>query len=987
MRILLLTVLVLLLPVSARCQLSSTLLDRYNMSCLDLTRGLPHDHVNQIFADSQGFLWVASYGGGAVRYDGYSFTTPRQVDSRSCLGFAEDHQKRLWIAYDEGTMIIDLQTMQQTVPSYADKDIARMLQRGTVKVFCDSKGCIWHVTTDSIFHYTFNDDGSVARIVSCGYHGNTPDISVAEIERNGTVWCSIDGALYRLINNGKQLVKQTIHPVLGRLKGLYVTALLKQGNTVWISTNQGLYAYDQYSSELRHYPHTADPNSLSHSHATALAIAPDGRLLVGTLRGLDIMNVEKATFEHWNSTDSKRPLPSDFVRCLFTQNGQIWIGTETAGIVKLSPRPFLMRNYVHQPQNSASLSSHPVNAMCIDAQGALWAGTVEGGLNRKGAGDSFSHWTTQNSALSHNSVSVLEPDDEGHIWIGTWGGGLNVITTDAHPTVQHVSMPMEHVSITNYIGALAYDRRNHALWIGSNDGVYYYNLKTGHLETPFYGNNFIRGCIGAHIDRDGQLWIGSLNGLCVVDLRSGRDKRGYFKNRSLRHKLDNPKSPVIDKICCFCETRDGTLWLGSNGYGLYRRTYDKKTGKESFKGWTTADGLANNSVKGIVEDLHGRLWITTNNGLSIYDPAANSFSNYGEYDGLPSQRFYWNSAIKGTDGTIYLGSMGGITELRGENSEAVMPSRLTFTKLFVNNQPVSAGSDIIEDDVSCAGPIHLHESDKTLSIEFSSLTYGSETQEYYSYRLVGFDNDWTSLRPGEHSVRYTSLKPGRYTLEVRYVSDNMEKSEQTISVEIIVAPYFWKSWWFVLLMLMVAGALFRWLYLLRMKAWKRQEAEKLLAPIKKVLNESDAPEQLQVRIQNILDNQERIKKSRHRSLEVDKQQVQQNQLSFMERVTDILEHNYTNSEFGVSEFAEAIGMSKSLLTKRMNAEAGMSTGQFIRNYRLGIAKDIILKNPANRNITEIAYKVGFNDPKYFTRCFSRLYGSSPSTYKEDNETG
>jgi AraC-like DNA-binding protein len=64
----------------------------------------------------------------------------------------------------------------------------------------------------------------------------------------------------------------------------------------------------------------------------------------------------------------------------------------------------------------------------------------------------------------------------------------------------------------------------------------------------------------------------------------------------------------------------------------------------------------------------------------------------------------------------------------------------------------------------------------------------------------------------------------------------------------------------------------------------------------------------------------------------------------------------------------------------------MSTGQFIRNYRLGIAKDIILKNPANRNITEIAYKVGFNDPKYFTRCFTRLYGSSPSTYKEDNET-
>ena len=78
-------------------------------------------------------------------------------------------------------------------------------------------------------------------------------------------------------------------------------------------------------------------------------------------------------------------------------------------------------------------------------------------------------------------------------------------------------------------------------------------------------------------------------------------------------------------------------------------------------------------------------------------------------------------------------------------------------------------------------------------------------------------------------------------------------------------------------------------------------------------------------------------------------------------------------------------MSKSLLSKRLNAETGLSTGPFIRNYRLSIAKEIILKNPANRNITEIAYQVGFNDPKYFTRCFTRAYGSSPSTYKEGDE--
>lgn len=982
----LITMLCLLGMLSVQAQ---PLLNRqYNISFLDLTSGLPQNNVNQIFADSHGFIWISTYGGGAVRYDGYSYVSPglnspKGIISNSCKGFAEDSHQRLWIAYDEGTVVLNMESMQRITPQTQKADIRRLLRKPAVKVICDAKGAIWHVTTDSVFHYTFDQDGTIVQMASCSYIGNTPDITITDIEHNGSVWCSIDGGLYRLTPNGKQLTKKSIHPTIERLRGLYITDLLKHGNTIWISTNQGLYAYDQYSCELRHYPHTSDKHSLSHNHATALAIAPDGRLLVGTLQGLDIMNKDDGTFEHWNSSTLEHPMPSDFVHCLLTLNGQIWIGTETAGIVKLSPRPFLMRNYIHQAQQPSSLSAYPVNAMCVDHHGALWAGTVEGGLNRKEADGTFTHWTTKNTTLSHNSVSVLELDDEGRLWIGTWGGGLNAITTDAHPTLRHITMPPDKTAITNYIGALAYDKRNKALWIGSNDGVFLYNLTTGELENPFAGNNLIRGCIGAHIDKDGQLWMGSLTGLCVINLQSGRDKNGHFKNRALRYKLDQPQSPVVDKICCFCESKDGTLWLGSNGYGLYKRIVDKRTGKETFKVLTTDDGLANNSVKGIVEDLQGRLWITTNNGLSVYDPSTRSFRNYGEHDGLPSPRFYWNSAIKGTDETIYLGSVCGITEIKGENTEARIPSHLTFTRLIVNNLPVTAESDILNNDISRANSIQLHESDKSFAIEFSSLTYGSKTQGYYSYRLTGFDNEWTALHPGEHAVRYTSLKPGNYTLEVRYISDIHNDEGQTLTIDIKVAPYFWKSWWFMLLTMVALSIFFLWLYQLRLKAWRRQEAEKLLIPIKKVLEDSDAPEDLQVRIQNILHNHERIKKSRHRSVETDKQQTQQT-MSFMERATDILEHHYMDSHFDITEFADAIGMSKSLLAKRIKAETGQSTGQFIRNYRLSIARELILENYANRNVTEIAYKVGFNDPKYFTRCFTHLYGMSPSTYKESH---
>ena len=399
---------------------------------------------------------------------------------------------------------------------------------------------------------------------------------------------------------------------------------------------------------------------------------------------------------------------------------------------------------------------------------------------------------------------------------------------------------------------------------------------------------------------------------------------------------------------------------------------------------TTDDGLANNAVKGIVEDAQGRLWVTTNNGLSIYDPDTHTFMNYGEHEGLLCQQFYWNSAVKSPDGAIYLGSVAGLTEIRGENTDVAAPVHLTFTQLLVDNQEVTANDNgILDADISQAKRIRLHESNKSFAINFSTLTFEGDIQGHYSYRLKGFEDDWTILKQGEHSVRYTSLKPGTYTFEVAY-SLKSSNEPYVISIEVEVAPYFWKSWWFLLLSAFVVLAVLLWQIRQRVESLRRQEAEKLLVPIRKAMDDADDPEQLQQRIQTILDNHEHLKNSFRRTVEADKQEAMRTRKSFVERATDVMEQNYGNSEFGISEFAEALGMSTSLVSKRLNAETGQSTSQFIRNYRLTVGRKLLLENYANRNITEIAYKVGFNDPKYFTRCFTRLYGCSPSSYAEED---
>ena len=127
----------------------NVLTDQYNMTCLDLSTGLPHNNVNQVFADSQGFIWISTYGGGVVRYDGYLFSRLEAKDlmaSNSSKGFAEDGHHRLWVAFDEGTVVVDMRTMSRVTPFSENSHIGNRLRQQTVKVYCDSKGALWQVT-------------------------------------------------------------------------------------------------------------------------------------------------------------------------------------------------------------------------------------------------------------------------------------------------------------------------------------------------------------------------------------------------------------------------------------------------------------------------------------------------------------------------------------------------------------------------------------------------------------------------------------------------------------------------------------------------------------------------------------------------------------------------------------------------------------------------------------------------------------------------
>ena len=954
-----------------------------------MAAGMPNNFADDIFQDSYGFVWISTHGGGLVRYDGFNYmnfnlgSSGISLRSNSCRNVYEDHFKRLWIAFEEGPQVLDLKTMQPVIPPCENEKVEAQLNKALknlcTRMYCDAKGNLWMVSFNLLTRISFNEKGEVNRVLSISYPYKAPDLGLCDVYRNGTVVMCNNGVVSEFSVQNNRLAAKNISSMFLPLDYRYAGAVISYHGKIWLGTNRGLY-----NSAKQEFHASGTVHSLQHEVVTSLAITEDDKLLVGTLCGVDIIDDKTGTIEHWNCS-SVNPLSSNFVNSLLAKDGQIWVGTETGGITKLAPRQLQLEFFKHDAANPASLSPNAVNAMYAAPDGTLWVGTVEGGLNALAPGSrNFTHYTMANSGLPHNSVSTLAADNRGNLWIGTWGTGIAVMNLQQPGRIIPLVVDAKHQPFLNFAGVLVYDPINDGMWLGTNDGLFFYDLKRQQLIEPFRGCLNVRGCIGSLITRDGKLLMGCVQGMVEINLKSRIPGKGDFAVKYHQYKLDDPKSGVIDKILSFCLAKDGKIWLGSNGYGLYCYNYNKE-GKTYVKSFTTNNGLANNTVKGIVEDNQGMLWIATDNGLSIFNPKTETFSNYSRKDGLLSSQFYFNGAIRDAKGKIYLGTDEGLMAVTGVNHAVHNAARLRFTELLVDNQPVFAGSDYLDDDISIAKRLCIHESDKSFTIFFSALNYGNDSQGVYLYRMKGYENDWVQLQPGQHSVRYSTLPAGSYQFEVKYIPSFDSDKEQVISVDIKVTPYFWKSWWFVSLMVIAFIAFLLYIYTSRLEKMREREVEELYRPIEAALKDSDEPGKLQSRIQMILENQKRYQDSQKKSIEADRKQVAEKERPFMDIVMEVMEKNYDNSEFGVQELADEMRMNRSVLSKMLNAEAGQPTAQFIRNYRLDIAKKMITENVANRNITEIAYRVGFNDPKYFTRCFTKQYGESPSAFKESLE--
>ncbi|MEO8763455.1 MAG: two-component regulator propeller domain-containing protein [Ginsengibacter sp.] len=829
--------LLLLLPLAGSSQ------RHLKFEHLQTDAGLSQSNVITILQDSRGFMWFGTRD-GLNKYDGYKFTVykndPKNKQSISndyIMNITESSDRNLWIAtWGGGLNCFDRE--KGTFVSYKhDARNKNSISGNFIRaVQQDSKGNLWIGTEGEgldmydlekrVFtHYKFS--GKNTRSISDDF------IRTIYEDKERNLWIgTIHGGL-NLFNQNTKTFRNFQHDstVATSLAANDVYTIFEDSkNQMWVGTNGGgVDLFDKQTGEFTHHKNDIrNPNSLSRNEVCAI-----------------------------NEDD----------------NNNIWIGTENGGLSILNPATGIFEIYQADEIDNASLSNNSIYAICKDNKGNMWLGTFSGGISFINRDNQFAHFkhTSSKNSLSDNKVLCIYEDSKKNVWIGTDGGGVNLFDPATGNFTHYVHDPGNPNSICgNYVLNICEDSQ-HNLWIGTwGNGITVFNKEKNtyrHFKNDPSNSNSLssNNAWSIYEDRDKNIWVGTYGG--------GLERYNAASNSFMRFKSDvnNTSSGISsDKIYSVYDDSNGHIWIGTDGGGL--NMFDKKTSTVShylhddnnkntiagnsvghtyldgkgilwiatssglsalnmqtnkIKNYSTGDGLPNNNIFGILEDDDGDLWISTNRGLSNLHPETGAFKNYGVVDGLQGNEFKEQAFCKSSSGAFYFGGNNGFNMFYP--GKIVIPSfdpPLVLTGFRISNKEVPVMPDsvgaLLKKDITETKTITLPYNSSGIEFDFASLNYTNGEKKRYAYMLEGFDKTWneSSEKP---SASYTNLDPGEYVFKVKGLNNEGQWSSRNVSLQLIITPPFWLTWWFRLLVAVcITGGCIAF-YKIRMRTIKSQK--------------------------------------------------------------------------------------------------------------------------------------------------------------------
>jgi signal transduction histidine kinase/DNA-binding response OmpR family regulator/ligand-binding sensor domain-containing protein len=513
------------------------------------------------------------------------------------------------------------------------------------------------------------------------------------------------------------------------------------------------------------------------------------------------------------------------VFCLLKDEEQdiIWVGTDGQGVYALTQDEYSFRslNLVELPIHK----KRPVRAIQTDHRGNLWLGTKENGvirisdynINKDYSSGKITHFTTS-EGLSNNAVFALEMSKAHNIlWIGSDGDELNYYSFDDNKMHKLINEKEYKPAFVHTM----FEANDTLLWVGAGNHLLKISIqKQGkgfeakdikQYDLDIRNKQRFNQIYALVPENDSIIWVG-IRGNGVVRFNSVTEKHELIT-------FDRRGIPPMNDILSLHLDKNKTIWVGSS-YGITKLTMTPD-GDYTFTNYNEDDGLPNNTIHGILEDEEGKLWLSSNTGIILFNTHKETFQSFGQRTGLKTIEFSDNAYFKHKpEETFFFGGIDGVVWIKKEehNKNTFVP-KVHFMRLRIFNTNYNIHD--FEKRKDNERYIELSHKQNFFAISFAAMDFINGENSLYSYKLDNFSNVWMDTRQNE--ANFTNIPPGSYTLNVKYNDGTNENESQIQKLKIVILPPWYMTMYArIIYALMAAAFIYFVYYYIRMKYEKRK---------------------------------------------------------------------------------------------------------------------------------------------------------------------
>jgi signal transduction histidine kinase/ligand-binding sensor domain-containing protein len=800
------------------CILWTSMQAQYFFDKLTEENGLSDNRVTSFLKDKTGFLWIGTRN-GLNRYDGNTFkifkpTAGNSISSEEITDIVQDSLGRIWVSTLNGLNIYDPGNNHWETLFHTGDEKAPGLPNYLVwDLLVDKKNRIWIVSDVwqlSIYDpatkkFTYYDWPSFKQQPQFDHFPRYRSIQKAEKKNENELWLATNIGLFSVnIQSGKF-----------RFYGSGFNANIKdlkydaENRNVYLVTEHGqVFCYDEKSgiySEIKvtvqSYPaaywekgrdlqdklqlaHNAGMLEISkttkevviilHQPTLSSTILPggtnivypdkDGVIWTGTNNGLSFFNSRDETIDFIPLSVASDKESADGMSAAFYDETE-----DKYFVASLSAKAlFIIDRRTGKVTTVNTIEGKPLSActnICIDRQNNIWLLTASNVYRYDRLKKSFHLFPTPELDKPSIFHDMLE-DKKGDYWLAAWHGGLYQYKTKEKQF--RLFTAKDGITARN-ITALGNDAIDDAIWIGSfGTGVYRYDIVTGKITR-------------------------------------------YYQNPA------NPEYMQLNLVRDLEADAAGKLWMATHGAGLYFYNHGRAY-EHSFNQITAKEGLTHSSYYSIASDNKSRLWLLSGKGLSVVDSSgkflyevpkhpALSFASYAP-DLLYPKRIAYNKS----NDELLVPVAGGLLIYHPGKTIPPVNFPIVLTDIAV------AGRSVIYDSAyTYKSKVKIPYKYNSLSFQFAALNYSGSKAIQYEYKLHGREATWKAIGIS-NTMNFPDLSPGDYTFMVRAKDAAGSLSSNTLSFSFRITPPFWKTWWFISLLVLLAGyGVYLWTVSLRRK--------------------------------------------------------------------------------------------------------------------------------------------------------------------------